>query len=90
MASGMQEIRGYTSKYMYDYDWAGSATNRKSALGCYFNLEYGMISWLSKKHMNVALSITEAEYIATCLSICEAIWFWKLLAEMFNEKLCVL
>ena len=53
-------------------------------------LQYGIISWLSKKHMSVALSKVEAEYIAPCLAICEAIWFWKLLAGLFDDNLCVL
>ena len=40
--------------------------------------------------MNVAPSTADTEYIATCLASCEAIWFWKLLAGLFDDNLCVL
>ena len=30
--------------YYFDSNWASSATDRKNTLGCYFNLESGMIS----------------------------------------------
>ena len=46
-----------------------------------------MISWFSRKQSNVALSITEAEYIAACTASCEAIWLRKLLSGLFNLDL---
>ena len=30
-----------------DSDWAGSAINRKSTLGCHFSMGLGVISWLA-------------------------------------------
>ena len=52
---------GYTN-----LDWADSATNRKSTSGCCFNLGSTVIAWCNKKQTSVALSTTEAEYIAAC------------------------
>jgi hypothetical protein len=43
-----------------DADWAGSAVDRKSTLGCCFTLGSPMVSWCSKKHSSVALSATKA------------------------------
>ena len=50
---------GYT-----DSDWAGSTTDRKNTFGCCLSLGSSMISWLSRKQSNIALSTAEAEYIA--------------------------
>jgi hypothetical protein len=70
-----------------DSDCAGSVTNRKRTLGCCFSLGSGMISWFSKKQTSVALSTTEAEYMATCLACTEAIWILKLLSRLFDIEL---
>ena len=42
----------------------------------------GAVSWLSKKQAVVALSMSEAEYIALSFAIQEAVWLRKLLAEL--------
>ena len=60
---------GYT-----DSDWASSVTDRKSTLGCFFSLGSAVIAWRSRKHTSVALSTTEAEYIATCSASSEVVW----------------
>ena len=60
-----------------DSTWAGSAVDMKNTSnGCY-GLGSIMISWFSKKHSSVALSTTEAKYIAACFAIGEAIWLQK-------------
>ena len=46
-----------------DSNWAGSAINRKSTLGCCFSMGSGVISWFSRKQSRMALSIAEAEYV---------------------------
>ncbi|KAH9743819.1 hypothetical protein KPL70_003436 [Citrus sinensis] len=47
-----------------DADFAGYKVDRKSTSGtCHF-LGYSLVSWFSKKQNSVALSTTEAEYIA--------------------------
>ena len=70
-----------------DLDWAGSVANRKSTSGGCSCLESAMISWFSKKQSSVALSMVEAEYIATCSASCEAIWLRKLMPSLFNLEL---
>ena len=46
-----------------------------------------MISWFSRKQSNIALSTTEAEYIATRSASCEAVWLRKLLSGLFGLEL---
>ena len=61
-------LHGYVDSY-----WENNATDRKSTLGCYFNLGSSMISWFIKKHSYVALSTTKGEYGAACSASCEAV-----------------
>ena len=53
------EITGYT-----DSDWANDNADRKSQGGHVFLCNGGVISWQSRKQDLVALSTTEAQYIA--------------------------
>ena len=57
-----------------DSNWAGSAIDRKSTLGCCFRMGSGVISWFSRKQSCVALSTVEAEYVAACSTSCEVVW----------------
>ena len=70
-----------------DSDWAGSAIDRKSTLGCCFSMGSGVISWFSRKQSCVALSTAEAEYVATCSASCEAVWLQKLLSNLFDLQM---
>eukprot|EP00253_Pinus_taeda_P024088 PITA_24088 len=63
------DIRGFV-----DADWAGDLDQRRSTSGYVFNLFGGAISWMSKKQFVVALSTTEAEYMATTHASKEAVW----------------
>ncbi|GBM36660.1 Retrovirus-related Pol polyprotein from transposon TNT 1-94 [Araneus ventricosus] len=47
-----------------DADWVSDITDRKSYNSCVLKFADGDISWESKKQHCVALSSTEAEYIA--------------------------
>ena len=67
-----------------DSNWAGSAINRKSTLGCCFSMGSGVISWFRRKKSYVALSTAEAEYVATCSASCEAVWLRKILSDLFD------
>ena len=77
-------LHGFT-----DSDWEGSAKDRKSTLGGCFSLGLGMISWFSRKHISIALSTTEEEYIVACSACSEAIWLQKMLAGLFDELIDV-
>ena len=71
------DIEGYS-----DSDWAGDKESRKSTSGYIFMLNGGPVSWYSKKQAIVALSSTEAEYIALTLAAKEATWLRLLLTEL--------
>ncbi|XP_071699518.1 secreted RxLR effector protein 161-like [Rutidosis leptorrhynchoides] len=51
-----------------DADWMGDPNDRDSTSGYYFNMGSAVISWCSKKQEVVALSSTEAEYIAATMA----------------------
>ena len=35
----------------------------------------------------MALSTAEAEYVASCSAICEVVWMWKLLSDLFDLQM---
>jgi hypothetical protein len=47
-----------------DVDWDGDLDHGRSTSGYVFNLFGGAISWINKRQVVVALSTTEAEYMA--------------------------
>ncbi|MGH9652091.1 MAG: reverse transcriptase domain-containing protein [Bryobacteraceae bacterium] len=63
-----------------DADWAEDRRDRRSVSGYVFKLVGGAISWKSQKQRTVALSSTEAEYMATTQAVKEAMW-WRALLE---------
>jgi hypothetical protein len=65
-----------------DADWAGSHDDRHSTTGNVFLLSGGAISWLSRKQATVALSTSEAEYVAMSCAAQEIIWLRRLLGEL--------
>lgn len=75
-----ESLKGYS-----DADWAADLDERKSTTGYLFTLFGGAISWVSKRQPTVALSSTEAEYMATVASIQESIWLKNLFKEMFTS-----
>jgi hypothetical protein len=61
--------------------------DRKSTSDCCFTLGSAMVSWCSKKQTSMDLSTIEAEYIALCVAVCEAVWLRKLLADLFVHEM---
>jgi hypothetical protein len=57
-----------------DSDWASDPQDRKSITGNFCTLANGPVSWLSCKQKTIALSSTEAEYMA--LSDCSRQLGW--------------
>jgi len=72
-----------SSLYSYsDADWAGDIGSRHSTTGNVFVMSGAAVSWLSKRQPVVALSTTEAEYIALCTTVQEATWLRRLLTDI--------
>ncbi|XP_074297812.1 secreted RxLR effector protein 161-like [Silene latifolia] len=74
------KLMGYT-----DNDWVGSIDDRKSTSGCVFGLGSGAVTWSLKKQETVALSSSEAEYVAAGAAGRHAVWLRKLLADLGHE-----
>jgi len=56
-----------------DSDWAGCLEDHKSTTGFFLSLGSGAISWTLKKQEIVALSSSEAEYVAAAAAACQII-----------------
>jgi len=65
-----------------DADWAGDKVDRKSYTGYTYFLAGGPISWRSEKQRSVALSSTDAEYMAISSACKEAILMRRLINEI--------
>lgn len=70
-------LEGYT-----DADMAGDLDSRKSTSSYIFTLAGGAVSWQSKLRKCVALSTTEAEYIAAVEAGKELMWLKRFLQEL--------
>ena len=70
-------ILGYT-----DADWGSCVVDRRSYTGYCFLLGRSAISWDSKKQRTVALSTTEAEYMALAEASKEAVYLQRFLNEL--------
>lgn len=57
-----------------DSDWGNNRDDRRSVTGYVFTLNGTAISWSTRKQPTVALSSTEAEYMASTQATKEAIW----------------
>jgi len=82
--SRLQDSRSATPYGFTDSDWAGDTGDRKSTGGYTFLLANAAVSWKSKKQNIVALSSTEAEYIACSEAAKEAIWIRRLFSELLT------
>ena len=72
-----KELLGYS-----DSDWAGDVGDRKSTGGFLFLLSGAPICWKAKKQTIVALSTTDAEYVAASEACREAVWLRRLIKDL--------
>lgn len=81
------ELKGFV-----DSDHAGDRDGSKSTTGYVYTVGGTAVSWISKLQKVVALSTTEAEYIAVTEASKEMIWLQRLLGELgikgVGGKLC--
>ncbi|GJW04000.1 retrovirus-related pol polyprotein from transposon TNT 1-94 [Tanacetum coccineum] len=81
MAKTYLIVKGYV-----DSDYAGDLDGSKSTTGYVFTLCGGTVSWVSKLQSVVAMSTTEAEYVAAAQASKEAVWLKMLLEEHGYEQ----
>ncbi len=65
-----------------DADYAGDISTRRSTSGVVCQYVNSAISWMSQRQKSVALSTTEAEFIAASEAAKETIWLKRLLSEV--------
>lgn len=75
------ELVGYV-----DSDYASDLDKRRSTTGYVFTLAGGPISWKAMLQPTVALSTTEAEYMAAVEATKEGIWLTGLVRELGMEQ----
>jgi hypothetical protein len=65
-----------------DSDFGGDANKFKSTSGYMILWDGVVVFWQSKKQKIVALSSTEAEYIAATVCVCQVIWIREVLNDL--------
>ncbi|XP_074655651.1 uncharacterized protein LOC141909165 [Tubulanus polymorphus] len=70
-------LRGYP-----DANWGGDLDDRRSTTGNVFMLASSAVSWICKRQPTVALSTTEAEYMALSSAPQEVIWLRRLMNDL--------
>lgn len=68
-----------------DADWGSNHVDRKSYTGYVFKIGESIVSWESRKQKTVALSSTEAEYIALSDSCKEGLFIRAFLKEIVKK-----
>lgn len=79
-AESISEICGFS-----DADFANDPVDRRSTTGFVFIMAGGAITWNSRKQPTIALSTTEAEYMAMSLAVQEVLWLETLKAEILPK-----
>jgi hypothetical protein len=74
-------LQGYV-----DSDMAGDKDNRRSTTGYVFTIGGTTVSWISKLQKVVALSTTEAEYVAATEASKEMIWLQRFMEELGKKQ----
>lgn len=72
-----------------DADWGADLDDRSSHTGFVFQLAGAAVTWESRKQRTVALSSTEAEYVALSEATKEAVYLRNFLKEVKFSKLVV-
>lgn len=78
--SGNNQLTGFS-----DADWTSDVDKKHRCTGYVFKLSNGAISWSSKRQPTVALSSTEAEYLALSAALQEATWLKNLGQDLDSD-----
>ena len=78
---GSTDLIGYC-----DSDWAGDVATRRSTTGYCFLIAGAAVSWTSKLQNTVALSASEAEYMAASAAVQEAIYLRGVLKDIGEQS----
>jgi transposase InsO family protein len=65
-----------------DSDWAANSDDRRSTTGYVYTLNGGAVAWATRKQRTVALSSTEAEYMALTETSKHALWVKSLCEQL--------
>ncbi len=68
-----------------DSDYASDPETRRSTSGNVFMLGTSAISWASQRQKCVALSSTEAEFVAASLAVKEMVWIDRLMVDIWSK-----
>jgi hypothetical protein len=85
---GKRIIQGFA-----DADWGGDLDTRQSTTGYIYRVYGGTIAWKSRRQPTVALSTTEAEYMALADATRQTTWLQLLLGNLqiaFNVPVSIL
>ena len=74
---------------MSDANWGSDEVDRRSVTGIILKLFGSPVSWFSKRQATIALSTTEAEYMAVSATVQEALWFKMWMREVLNKNVQV-
>lgn len=78
-----------TLEAFVDSDWGACADTRRSTSGWLIKLARAPISWSSKRQRTVALSSTEAEYMAATEAAKEAVWLKRFINELAIPRMTI-
>ena len=78
--AGSMWLHGYN-----DVDWVGNVVDRNNTSVCFFTLGFGSIAWMRRKQKSISFTSTEAEYIATSMACCEAVWLRNIFGKLFGH-----
>ena len=87
MSNGFSDICVVLVGYV-DSDYAGDLDKRRSLTSYVFTIGGCAVSWEASLQATVALSTTEAEYMAISETCKEAIWLRGLYNELCGDKSC--
>ncbi|CAM8974914.1 unnamed protein product [Rhodiola kirilowii] len=86
---GKEQVSSEIIQGFVDSDYAGNVDTRKSQTGLVFTVFGTAVSWKANLQKVVALSTTEAEFMAITEAVKEALWMKGLLTELGHGQSCV-